>query len=155
MFEGTNVSEGRGTTLPFQVVGAPFLDGPKLAQSANAHNLPGVHFRPTSFCPTFSKHQGKMCHGVQVHVTDVAAVNMFEAGLVLLDEIRAQAGDQFEFLHVGIEVEGEKITSYFLDKLLGTDDYRLGRKTRDELIRDHKPGVEAFVKASEKYRLYE
>ena len=155
VFEGTNVSEGRGTTLPFQVVGAPFLDGPKLAQSANAHNLPGVHFRPTSFCPTFSKHQGKMCHGVQVHVTDVAAVNMFEAGLVLLDEIRAQAGDQFEFLHVGIEVEGEKITSYFLDKLLGTDDYRLGRKTRDELIRDHKPGVEAFVKASEKYRLYE
>ena len=99
VFEGTNVSEGRGTTLPFQVIGAPFLNGPKLAERANAHKLPGVHFRPTSFCPTFSKHQGAMCHGVQVHVTDVEAVNMFEAGLVLLDEVRALGGDKFEFLY--------------------------------------------------------
>lgn len=155
VFEGTNISEGRGTTLPFQVVGAPFLNGEKLAASANAHGLPGVHFRPTAFCPTFSKHQGVLCHGVQVHVTDVEAVNMFEAGLVLLDEIRAQAGEKFEFLYYGIEVEGETVNSYFLDKLLGTDDYRLGKKTTAELIEAHKPGVEAFVAASQKYRLYE
>ncbi|MBQ7826522.1 MAG: DUF1343 domain-containing protein [Clostridia bacterium] len=155
VFEGTNVSEGRGTTLPFQVIGAPFLDGPKLAERANAHKLPGVHFRPTSFCPTFSKHQGAMCHGVQVHVTDVEAVNMFEAGLVLLDEVRALGGDKFEFLYYGIEVEGEMVNSYFLDKLLGTDDYRLGKKTTQELIAAHKPGVEAFKEASGKYRLYD
>ena len=155
VFEGTNISEGRGTTLPFQVVGAPFLHGEKLAASANAHGLPGVHFRPTSFCPTFSKHQGVLCHGVQVHVTDVEAVNMFEAGLVLLDEIRAQAGEKFEFLYYGIEVEGQQVNSYFLDKLLGTDDYRLGKKTTAELIEAHKPGVEAFAEASKKYRLYE
>jgi len=155
VFEGTNVSEGRGTTQPFQVIGAPFLDGTKLAERANAHELPGVHFRPTSFCPTFSKHQGVMCHGVQVHVTDVEAVNMFEAGLVLLDEVRALAGDQFEFLYYGIEVEGETVNSYFLDKLLGTDDYRLGRMTTQELIAAHKPGVEAFKQASRKYRLYD
>jgi len=155
VFEGTNVSEGRGTTLPFQVIGAPFLNGPKLAERANAHHLPGVHFRPASFCPTFSKHKGEMCHGVQVHVTDVEAVNMFEAGLVLLDEVRAQAGDKFEFLYYGIEVEGETVNSYFLDKLLGTDDYRLGRKTTRELIAAHRPGVEAFTEASRKYRLYD
>ena len=88
-------------------------------------------------------------------MTDASAVNMFEAGLVLLDEIRAQAGEKFEFLYYGIEVEGQQVNSYFLDKLLDTDDYRLGRKTTAELIRAHKPGVEAFVKASEKYRLYD
>ena len=155
VFEGTNISEGRGTTLPFQVVGAPFLNGEKLAAAANAHKLPGVHFRPTAFTPTFSKHQGVMCHGVQVHVTDVQAVNMFEAGLVLLDEIRAQAGEKFEFLYYGIEVEGQQVNSYFLDKLLGTDDYRLGKKTTAELVSEHQPGVAAFVEASKKYRLYE
>ena len=155
IFEGTNVSEGRGTTLPFQVIGAPYLNGPALARSANAHCLPGVHFRPTSFTPTFSKHQGTMCHGVQVHVTDPASANMFEAGLTLLDEIRAQAGDKFEFLYYGIEVEGQQVNSYFLDKLLGTDDYRLGRMSTGELIAAHKPGVEAFEKASRKYRLYD
>jgi acetyl/propionyl-CoA carboxylase alpha subunit len=80
---------------------------------------------------------------------------MFEAGLVLLDEVRAQAGDKFEFLYYGIEVEGQQVNSYFLDKLLGTDDYRLGKKTTQELICAHKPGVEAFTKASAKYRLYE
>ena len=155
VFEGTNISEGRGTTQPFQVIGAPFLDSVALAKRANAHNLPGVYFRPTSFCPTFSKHKGELCHGVQVHITDVQAVNMFEAGLVLLDEVRAQAGDKFEFLYYGIEVEGQQVNSYFLDKLLGTDDYRLGKKTTQELICAHKPGVEAFTKASAKYRLYE
>ena len=96
-----------------------------------------------------------MFHGVQVHVTDVETVNMFEAGLVLLDEIRAEAGEKFEFLYYGIEVEGETVNSYFLDKLLGTDDYRLGRKTTQELIDAHKPGVEAFTLASKKYRLYD
>jgi len=155
VFEGTNVSEGRGTTLPFQVIGAPFLNGPKLAERANAHHLPGVHFRPASFCPTFSKHKGEMCHGVQVHVTDVEAVNMFEAGLVLLDEVRAQAGDKFEFNYYGIEVDGETVNSYFLDKLLGTDDYRLGKKTTAELVSEHKPRVAAFAKASRKYHLYD
>ncbi|MBR3794487.1 MAG: DUF1343 domain-containing protein [Clostridia bacterium] len=155
IFEGTNVSEGRGTTQPFQVIGAPFLNGQKLAQRANAHGLPGVHFRPVSFCPTFNKHQGAMCHGVQVHVTDVETVNMFEAGLVLLDEVRVLAGDRFEFLCSSIEVDGKKVDSYFIDKLLGTDDYRLGRMTTQELIAAHKPGVDAFSKACLKYRLYD
>ena len=80
---------------------------------------------------------------------------MFEAGLVLLDEVRALGGDKFEFLYYGIEVEGEMVNSYFLDKLLGTDDYRLGKMTTQELIAAHKPGVEAFKEASGKYRLYD
>ena len=67
----------------------------------------------------------------------------------------AQAGEKFEFLYYGIEVEGQQVNSYFLDKLLGTDDYRLGKKTTAQLIKAHKPGVEAFATASKKYRLYD
>ena len=96
-----------------------------------------------------------MCRGVQVHVTDPAAANMFEAGLVLLDEVRAQASDRFEFLHTSVQVDGQQVESYFIDKLLGTDEYRLGVKTTQELIRAHQPGVDAFVRAAAKYRLYE
>ena len=64
VFEGTNLSEGRGTTLPFEVIGAPFINGALLEKKMNGLGLPGVHFRRTSFCPTFSKHQGVLCHGV-------------------------------------------------------------------------------------------
>jgi uncharacterized protein YbbC (DUF1343 family) len=70
LFEGTNLSEGRGTTRPFEVVGAPFLDGFAMARDLADLNLPGVRFRPVVFLPTFQKHAGKPCGGVQVHPTD-------------------------------------------------------------------------------------
>ena len=66
--EGTNLSEGRGTTSPFEVVGAPWLDGRALAQALNRLALPGARFRPTHFVPSASKHAGLTCQGVQVHV---------------------------------------------------------------------------------------
>src|SRR5690606_31303226 len=69
-FEGTNLSEGRGTTQPFELIGAPWIDAEVLSEEANGLRLPGVYFRPTHFTPTFSKHQGEHCSGVQVHVTD-------------------------------------------------------------------------------------
>src|SRR5690606_12503769 len=67
--EGTNLSEGRGTALPFECAGAPWLDGYRLAQDLNALELPGVRFRPLNFVPSSSKHAGVTCQGVQVHVT--------------------------------------------------------------------------------------
>ncbi len=68
--EGTKVSEGRGTTRPFELSGAPYIDSHDLAARLNAFDLPGVHFRPNTFQPTFQKHKGLLCHGVQTHVTD-------------------------------------------------------------------------------------
>ena len=115
IFEGTNVSEGRGTTMPFQVVGAPFINGAALEARMAAHELPGLHFRRTSFCPTFSKHQGQMCHGVQMHVTDRDICDCFAGGLWLLEEIRAMYADRLEYLRWGDN------TPHSLDKLLGTD----------------------------------
>ncbi len=68
--EGTTLSEGRGTTRPFEIVGAPAADAYELAATLNGLSLPGVYFRPHSFQPTFQKHAGEICHGVQLHVTD-------------------------------------------------------------------------------------
>ena len=117
------------------------------------HNLPGVHFRRTSFCPTFSKHKGELCHGVQMHVTDRETCNLFEAGMILLDEIRKQAGDNFKFLTHLVEM-GETKEVCHLDNLLGSDDYRMGRKTTAQLVEEHKAGVAAFAEMSKKYQLY-
>ena len=70
LFEGTNLSEGRGTTRPFELFGAPFIDSEKLIGDLAVENLPGVHFRAADFEPTFHKFAGEVCHGAQIHVTD-------------------------------------------------------------------------------------
>lgn len=96
--EGTNLSEGRGTTLPFEIVGAPWLDGYRLAVSLNALDLPGVRFRPVHFTPSASKHAGDHCQGVQVHVTDRNALRAVTTGLHVIAACRAQSPEQFTFL---------------------------------------------------------
>ncbi len=106
VFEGTNVSEGRGTTRPFEYIGAPWIDGWRLADLMNAKGLPGAYFRPVSFMPAFSKYRGECCKGLQFHITDRRAVDPFLCGLVLLDTVRSEY-PQFE-------------STGFLTKLLGT-----------------------------------
>jgi uncharacterized protein YbbC (DUF1343 family) len=98
LFEGTNISEGRGTTKPFETAGAPWLDGVKLADSLNKQNLDGVLFRPVYFKPAFSKHAGVLCGGVQAHITDKKAVKPVQVGLCLLETIKEQSGEKFEWL---------------------------------------------------------
>ncbi|GIT68191.1 MAG: hypothetical protein Ct9H300mP25_16630 [Acidobacteriota bacterium] len=70
LIEGTNLSEGRGTTRPFELIGAPDINPNTLVMDLNALGLPGVHFRPTAFEPTFQKHAPRTCGGCQIHVTD-------------------------------------------------------------------------------------
>jgi len=89
LVEATNLSEGRGTTRPFQLIGAPWLDGDALAKRLNALALPGVHFRPAFFRPEFGKHAGAVCAGVEWHVDDRALLRPLEAGVRLLAEARA------------------------------------------------------------------
>lgn len=96
--EGTNLSEGRGTSLPFEIVGAPWLDGYRLAVSLNALDLPGVRFRPVHFIPSASKHVGVPCQGVQVHVIDRNAMHAVTTGLHVIAACRAQDPDHFAFL---------------------------------------------------------
>lgn len=97
MLEGTNLSEGRGTTKPFEFFGAPWLDGYVLAAELNALGLPGVRFREAWFTPTFSKQAGKRCGGCQLHVRDRAAFRPVESTVALLAVIRQLAGAELTF----------------------------------------------------------
>ncbi|MSP12095.1 MAG: DUF1343 domain-containing protein [Chloroflexi bacterium] len=98
LVEGTNISEGRGTGLPFEIVGAPWLDGYGLAETLNARHIEGVRFRPTSFTPTGSKHASTVCHGVQVHVIDRNALQMVSMGLHIIAACCEQNPQLFTFL---------------------------------------------------------
>ena len=148
IFEGTNVSEGRGTTQPFEVIGAPWIDGAALEARMGEYALPGVHFLRTVFRPTFSKHQGQQCHGVQLHLLDRERADVCHAGLKLLEVIRDMYPNHLEFL------SWDEGNSYTLDKLLGTDAFRVGGVTADELIAQHAPGVTEFGHAVEPFLLY-
>lgn len=96
VLESTNFSEGRGTTRPFELIGAPFAASGPLADELNRRELPGLLCRPASFIPTFSKHQGAVCHGVQLHVTDRLAFDPPRVGLHVLDACQKLWPEAFE-----------------------------------------------------------
>ncbi len=97
LFEGTNVSEGRGTTRPFELFGAPWLDADRLAEALKREKLRGVGFRPVRFVPTWDKHAGARCHGVEIHVSDPAAFRPFRTGMACLAAARAQDPGRFRW----------------------------------------------------------
>jgi uncharacterized protein YbbC (DUF1343 family) len=108
LFEGTNASEGRGTTRPFELVGAPWVEAEKFAQDMNARRLPGVHFRPAVFEPTFQKHAKQACGGCQIHVLDRAAFKPVLVGAALIDQIRAANPKEFAWRQPPYEYEHDK-----------------------------------------------
>jgi uncharacterized protein YbbC (DUF1343 family) len=97
LIEGTNLSEGRGTAIPFEIVGAPFIDAAALAERLNALELPGVRFRPHSFTPSTSKHAGETCYGVQVHRMS-AEFRSLLVWIAVIAAIRQMYPDRFEWL---------------------------------------------------------
>lgn len=97
LIEGTNLSEGRGTTRPFEIVGAPWIDGHRLAQGLRATGLPGFIARPVTFRPTFQKHAGQICGGVQIHPTDVASFRPVATYVALVALARRQNPERFAF----------------------------------------------------------
>jgi uncharacterized protein YbbC (DUF1343 family) len=97
LLEGTNLSEGRGTTRPFELFGAPWLDAGRLADALDASRLPGVRFRPVHFVPTWDKHAGARCHGVEVVVVDREAFRPFRTGIACVAAARAQNPGRFRW----------------------------------------------------------
>jgi uncharacterized protein YbbC (DUF1343 family) len=95
LLEGTNLSEGRGTTRPFELFGAPWLDGARLAADLARERLPGVAFRPVSFVPTWDKHAGVRCHGAELLVTDPDRFRPFRTGLACVVHARRQDPRRF------------------------------------------------------------
>jgi uncharacterized protein YbbC (DUF1343 family) len=121
LFEGTNISEGRGTTRPFELIGAPWIDAEALAQKLATYELPGVHFRPVVFEPTFQKHARQACGGCQIHVLDRNAARIIETAVALLVEIRAQNPAKFEWRQPPYEYEHTKLP---FDILSGSSELR-------------------------------
>jgi len=154
LFEGTKLSEGRGTTRPFELIGAPWIDGDRLADAMNARNLSGVHFRPVFFEPTFQKHAKQTCGGCQIHVLDRQRFRPVRAAVELIAEFRRQAPDRFAWREPPYEYEHEKQP---IDILFGSD--RL-RKTIDAgadieaFVASWKQDEEEFRRLRQKYLLY-
>lgn len=121
LLEGTNLSEGRGTTVPFEVVGAPFIDPERLALQVEALALPGLRLRPIRFAPTFDKWLGRSCGGVQLHITDRNALRAYRTTVALLLSVRRLWPDEFRWLTPPYEYETEKMP---IDILSGSDQLR-------------------------------
>lgn len=154
LIEGTNLSEGRGTTRPFEWIGAPYLDCHRYAEALDALGLPGVHFRPARFQPTFHKWAGRVCDGVQVHVTDRGRFKPFLTGLAEIAIARRQAGRRFAWRRPPYEFERRRLP---IDILCGTDAVRAaleGGASLAALERSWQHGLARWVRARAPYLAY-
>jgi uncharacterized protein YbbC (DUF1343 family) len=121
LLEGTNLSEGRGTTRPFEIFGAPFISPEILVENLKESELPGVIFRPMHFKPTFQKHADKLCGGAQIHITDREEFKPFKTGVAIIKVIFELYNEQFKWKEPPYEYETEKLP---IDILAGTDKLR-------------------------------
>jgi uncharacterized protein YbbC (DUF1343 family) len=154
LFEGTMLSEGRGTTRPFELIGAPWIDADTLAGAMNALSLPGVHFRPVFFEPTFHKHARQTCGGCQIHVLDRQVFQPFRTAIELIAEFQRENVKRFGWREPPYEYEQEKAP---IDILYGSDRLRRTLDSggdvsalADEWARD----TEAFRRQRERYLIY-
>jgi uncharacterized protein YbbC (DUF1343 family) len=154
LFEGTKLSEGRGTTRPFELIGAPWIEGERLADAMNARGLPGAHFRPAYFEPTFQKHAKQTCGGCQIHVLDRRSFRPVRTAVELIAEFRRQEPARFAWREPPYEYEHEKQP---IDILYGSDQLRTafdGAMDAEALVAGWKRDEEAFRRTREKYLLY-
>jgi uncharacterized protein YbbC (DUF1343 family) len=154
LFEGTNVSEGRGTTKPFELCGAPWVVPEPFCQAMNARGLPGVVFRPHAFEPMFHKHARVLCGGCQIHVTDRATFRPVETGVALIEAFRAAAPDQFAWREPPYEYEYEKPP---IDILYGSTALREGLdqgRTTSDLVQPWPDEVADFLTLRARFLIY-
>ena len=145
LLEGTNLSEGRGTDMPFRRFGAPWIEPQTLAARLNALKLPGVRFEPASFTPAASKFKGRRCHGVKIAVTNSDILRPYWTGIRIVNEIRRLYPAEFQWR-----------ASHF-DRLCGTSEIRraiANRSSLDQLRKSWRPAVESFMRIRKKYLLY-
>lgn len=155
LLEGTNLSEGRGTTRPFELCGAPWIDPHELAGRLEQAELPGVRFRPAWFRPTFQKFVGQDCGGVQFHITDRWAFRPVRTGLAVLAELRELSGTRFAWRTESYEFVADRPA---IDLLFGSDRERLaldgGRRSR-EIAAAWEPEETAFRERRKAFLLYQ
>jgi uncharacterized protein YbbC (DUF1343 family) len=154
LFEGTLLSEGRGTTKPFELIGAPWIDGDRFADAMNARGLPGVRFRPVFFEPTFHKQANTACGGCQIHVIDRAAFLPYRTGVEMIAEFRQQSPSTPIWRDPPYEYE---YTRPPIDILYGSDRLRRAIDAGEgaaSVTRDWARDEDAFRKLRGRYLLY-
>ena len=154
LLEGTNLSEGRGTTRPFELWGAPFLDPDEVAARLREEDLPGVAFRPAWFEPTFQKHARQVCGGVMLHVTDRERFLPVRTGVACLRVARALGGDAFRWRTEEYEYRSDVPA---IDLLAGNDELRRGideGRSLDELTAGWEEELARFLPLRERHLLY-
>jgi uncharacterized protein YbbC (DUF1343 family) len=151
--EGTLVSEGRGTTRPFEFIGAPYIHSDKLANEMNKLKLPGFYFRPIYFQPTFQKWKNEVCGGVQIHLTDFKKINAFECGAYLIAKIYELYPKEFQWKSPPYEYEFTKMP---IDLIAGTSKFRehVENGTISKFLELSKKQCALFNKTRTKYLLY-
>ncbi len=146
LIEGTNLSEGRGTTRPFELIGAPWFNSNMVATLLNNQQLPGVHFRSQSFKPSFSKYKGETCAGIQIHITDEKQFLPIRTTLYLLRETLNVHPDKLVFREAAF------------DRLIGNSWVRrmlIESRAVDAIEARWKPELDQFLARREKYLLYD
>ena len=154
LLEGTMLSEGRGTTRPFELAGAPGIDADRLAHGLNVLGLPGVHFRPATFEPTFQKHAGRTCGGCQIHVTERRAFRPLLSAVALVAACRRAAPEHFAWREPPYEYEHERMP---IDILAGSDALRRDLdddRPAADIAAGWEAGVSRFETTRRPYLLY-
>lgn len=152
-FEGTNISEGRGTTKPFEWIGAPFVDADKLAREMNQKKLKGFYFRPIYFQPTYQKHQDQVCGGVQIHMDHFQKLNAFEMGIHLLEAFWKLYPKNCEWKKPPYEYVEDKLP---IDVIAGTESLRRAVESGavTSFLDEAQDELESFRKLRKNYLIY-
>jgi uncharacterized protein YbbC (DUF1343 family) len=155
LLEGTLMSEGRGTTRPFELIGAPYIQSGQYAERLNASGLPGVWFRPVYFQPTFQKWTGQVCGGIQIHVKDRNAFEPFLTGIATISIARSLYPESFEWRRPPYEYEYEKMPIQILCGGKGIPDMIESGSTLDQIRSSWQDDVDDFERRRRRYLLYE
>lgn len=154
LVEGTNLSEGRGTTHPFEFFGAPWIDPFKFAERLNSAGLPGVRFRPHYFMPQFQKHAGKVCGGAELHVTNRWEFEPYRTGLWCVKIARDMDSEKFDWRRETYEFVSDRLA---IDLLAGSDRYRILVESGgnvDDWVAEWEESLRDFAQTREEYLLY-
>ena len=154
IWEGTTVSEGRGTTLPFELVGAPYWQLEAISKELKKVDLPGCFFRPISFEPTSGKYKEEVCNGFHLHVTDNRTFKPYKTSLALLQAVQKVHPEEFGYKQPPYEYEYHKLP---MDLILGSQDLRLEierGKSMDEIEQGWQHELAEFINVRDNYLLY-
>ena len=149
LFEGTNCSEGRGTADPFAIIGAPFVKAEAFTKAFEERNLPGIMATPIYFTPSASKHQGKICGGVHLHVMDEKKLEPVKTGVILLDLMRSMYPEDFHFLPPAHE-NGRP----FISLLAGHREFEAPGWQAEPILSRYEQESREFEKKAETFRIY-